>query len=101
MASIDWLIASPPAVYDTVRIWQADGSRYGLEARFSGATDPEGAERYETELTRQGVRCSLRPESDGGWTIHCGPLRASDVAGALAALQALAQHAASTPAIGI
>lgn len=72
-------------VPDRIAIWPVDDGRYGLDATFQGASGYERAGHHEEELRRLGVRHSFRQELDGGWTLRFGPLRAVEIASALAA----------------
>lgn len=72
-------------VPDRLTIWPVDDGRYGLDATFQGASGYQRAEHHERELSRRGVPYRFIQELDGGWTLRFGPLRAVDVATALAA----------------
>jgi hypothetical protein len=72
-------------VPDRLAIWPVDDGRYGLDATFQGASGLMRAEQHQLELERDGVPHSFRQENDGSWTLRFGPLRASEVAQALAA----------------
>ena len=72
-------------VPDRMSIWPVDDGRYGLDATFQGATGYERATWHLSSLSARGVRHTLRQELGGGWTVRFAPLRAVDVAGALAA----------------
>jgi hypothetical protein len=72
-------------VPDKLTIWPVDDGRYGLDATFQGASGYKRAEQHQQELHRRGIPHSFRQELDGGWTLRFGPLRALDVASALAA----------------
>jgi hypothetical protein len=62
-----------------------DDGRYGLDATFQGASGYTRAEHHQVELSHRGVPYSFRQELDDGWTLRFGPLRAVEVASALAA----------------
>jgi hypothetical protein len=66
-------------------IWPVDDGRYGLDATFQGLSGYQRAEHHEQELSRRAAPYSFIQELDGGWTLRFGPLRAVDVAAALAA----------------
>jgi hypothetical protein len=66
-------------------IWPVDDGRYGLDATFQNAPGYERADHHREELSRRQVPHSFRQELDNGWTLRFGPLRAVDVAAALAA----------------
>ena len=67
-------------VPDRLTIWPVDDGRYGLDATF------QRARQHQAELERAGVQHAFRQELDGSWTLRFGPLQASDVARALAAV---------------
>ncbi len=77
------MVAGP--VPDRLTIWPVDDGRYGLDATFQGATGFKRAQQHQAELERAGVPHTFRQELDGAWTLRFGPLRAADVAQALAA----------------
>ena len=79
------LPAESGPVPDRLTIWPVDDGRYGLDATFNGASGYERAERHQTQLVKLDVPHSFRQEIDGAWTLRFGPLRALDVAKALAA----------------
>jgi hypothetical protein len=90
LADQSWMEASRlPAkagpVPDRLTIWPVDDGRYGLDATFQGASGYERADHHHQELSRQQVPHGFRQELDDGWTLRFGPLRAVDVAAALAA----------------
>jgi len=72
-------------VPDRLTIWPVDDGRYGLDATFQGATGYERAHVHRAELEGHGISHTFRQEADGAWTLRFGPLRAADVAQALAA----------------
>jgi len=72
-------------VPDRLTIWPVDDGRYGLDATFQGATGYKRAQQHQAELERDGVPHSFRQELDGAWTLRFGPLRAAEIAQALAA----------------
>lgn len=72
-------------VADRLTIWPVDDGRYGLDATFQGTTGHERFSQHEAELRRHGVPYKPRKEMDGGWTLRLGPLRAAEIARALAA----------------
>ena len=72
-------------VPDRLTIWPVDDGRYGLDATFQGASGYERAQVHRTELEDHGIAHTFRQEPDGAWTLRFGPLRATDVAEALAA----------------
>jgi len=72
-------------VPDRLTIWPVDDGRYGLDATFHGASGYDRAEHHRQDLAARDVPHSFRQELDGGWTLRFGPLRAVDVATALAA----------------
>lgn len=85
MTPSDALPAKAGPVPDRLTIWPVDDGRYGLDATFQGASGYQRAEHHEKELSRGGVPYRFVQELDGGWTLRFGPLRAIDVAAALAA----------------
>jgi hypothetical protein len=72
-------------VPDRLTIWPVDDGRYGLDATFHGASGLQRAEQHQRELERDRVPHSFRQEPDGSWTLRFGPLRATEIAQALAA----------------
>lgn len=72
-------------VPDRLTIWPVDDGRYGLDATFQGSTGYQRAQRHRDELERDGVPHTFRQELDGAWTLRFGPLKAADIARALAA----------------
>ena len=70
---------------DRLTIWPVDDGRYGLDATFQGASGYERAEHHRANLETQKVPHSFQQELGGGWTLRFGPLRAIEVARALAA----------------
>jgi hypothetical protein len=72
-------------VPDRLTIWPVDDGRYGLDATFQGASGYERAEHHQAELDRHGASYKFKQELDGGWTLRFGPLRAIEVARAMAA----------------
>ena len=79
------LPAKAGPVPDRLTIWPVDDGRYGLDATFQGASGFERADHHREELSRRDVPHSFRQELNDGWTLRFGPLRAVDVAAALAA----------------
>ena len=72
-------------VPDRLTIWPVDDGRYGLDATFQGASGYERADHHREALSRLDIPHSFRQELDSAWTLRFGPLRAVDVATALAA----------------
>jgi len=72
-------------VPDRLTIWPIDDGRYGLDATFLGASGYERAEHHRVELETRGVPHNFRQELGRAWTLRFGPLRAVEVARALAA----------------
>jgi len=72
-------------VPDRLTIWPVDDGRYGLDATFHGDSGYQRALQHQAELERESVPHSFRQELDGSWTLRFGPLRAAEIARALAA----------------
>jgi hypothetical protein len=85
MGSDARLPAVAGSVPDRLTICRVDDGRYGLDATFQGASGYDRAEHHQVDLKRRGVPYSFRQELDGGWTLRFGPLRAIEIAAALAA----------------
>jgi hypothetical protein len=64
-------IGPPP---DRISIWPIEDGTFGIDATFQGLTGYRHAEFHEQVLQLREIRCSLRQELDGGWTIRLGPL---------------------------
>jgi hypothetical protein len=64
-------IGPPP---DRISIWPIEDGTFGIDATFQGLTGYRHAEMHEQILAIREIRCSLRQELDGGWTIRLGPL---------------------------
>jgi hypothetical protein len=64
-------IGPPP---DRVTIWPTEDGTFGIDATFQGETGFREAELHEQLLHIREIRCSLRQELDGGWTVRLGPL---------------------------
>jgi hypothetical protein len=64
-------VGPPP---DRITIWPIDDGTFGIDATFQGATGYRHAEFHEAILHLRDIRCTLRQELDGGWTIRLGPL---------------------------
>gem|GEM_PF-661389 len=85
VSPLDRLPSKAGPVPDRLTIWPVDDGRYGLDATFQGASGYQRAEVHEQDLRRRAVPHRFQQELDGGWTLRFGPLRAIDVASALAA----------------
>jgi hypothetical protein len=85
VSSEDMLPTRAGPVPDRLTIWPVDDGRYGLDATFQGATGYKRAQQHQAELERDGVPHTFRQELDGSWTLRFGPLRAAEIARALAA----------------
>ncbi|HEY7934004.1 MAG TPA: hypothetical protein VID48_09275 [Solirubrobacteraceae bacterium] len=72
-------------IADRLTIWPMEDGRYGLDATFHGATGHERVAQHEAALEGLGVKYQFRGEPDGNWTLRLGPLKATEVAQALAA----------------
>jgi hypothetical protein len=55
-------------------IWPVEGSGFGIDFTYHGATGYTDAETAERELHAAGLATSFRPELDGAWTVRFGPL---------------------------
>jgi hypothetical protein len=64
-------VGPPP---DRITIWPIEDGTFGIDATFQGATGYRHAEFHEAILLLRDIRCTLRQELDGGWTIRLGPL---------------------------
>jgi len=85
MSSDALLPSKAGPVPDRLTIWPVDDGRYGLDATFHGESGYRRAQQHRSELEAEGVPHGFRQELDGAWTLRFGPLRAADVAHALAA----------------
>jgi hypothetical protein len=85
MTSDELLPTHAGPVPDRLTIWPVDDGRYGLDATFQGSTGYERAQQHRNELEREDVPHTFRQELDGAWTLRFGPLKAADIARALAA----------------
>jgi hypothetical protein len=72
-------------VPDRLTIWPVDDGRYGLDATFQGESGYARAQLHQRDLEADGVPHTFRQELDGAWTLRFGPLRAAEIARALAA----------------
>ena len=79
------LPAKAGPVPDRLTIWPVDDGRYGLDATFQGASGYARAELHRLELQRRDVPHGFHQELGGGWTLRFGPVRAVEVARAMAA----------------
>jgi hypothetical protein len=60
-------------VPDRVTIWPVEDGTFGIDATFQGVTGYQHAELHEQVLRLREIRCTLRQELDGGWTVRLGP----------------------------
>jgi hypothetical protein len=65
---------------DRVTIWPIEDGTFGVDATFQGVTGYQHAELHEQVLKLREVRCTLRQELDGGWTIRLGRAEARPAA---------------------
>src|SRR3954454_17700872 len=59
---------------DELSIWPVEGGRFGLDARYHGASGRARAQQQAIRLERANLPATLRPENDGGATLRLGPL---------------------------
>ena len=57
-----------------VSIWPVEGSGFGIDFTYHGATGYTDAETAERQLQSAGLTTSFRQELDGAWTVRFGPL---------------------------
>jgi hypothetical protein len=57
-----------------VSIWPVEGSGFGIDFTYHGATGYTDAETAERQLQAAGLMTSFRQELDGAWTVRFGPL---------------------------
>jgi hypothetical protein len=58
---------------DELAIWPVEGGRFGLDARYHGASGRERATAQAQRLTRVNLYATVRDEPDGA-TLRLGPL---------------------------
>ena len=59
---------------DELAIWPVEGGRFGLDARYQGASGKERAVAQAQRLERVNLGATVRDEPDGGATLRLGPL---------------------------
>ena len=59
---------------DELAIWPVEGGRYGLDARYQGASGRARATQQAVRLERVNLTATVRDEPDGGATLRLGPL---------------------------
>ncbi len=57
-----------------VAIWPVEGSGYGVDFTYHGATGYSDAEQAERILAGHGIETSFRQELDRAWTVRFGPI---------------------------
>jgi hypothetical protein len=58
---------------DELSVWPVEGGRYGLDARYTGATGKQRAETQAARLARAGLIAGVRDQADGS-ALRLGPL---------------------------
>ena len=59
---------------DRMSVWPVEGSRYGVDGTYQGATGFERAEAQRQRLEAAHLSASVRQELGDGWTLRLGPL---------------------------
>jgi hypothetical protein len=60
---------------DELSVWPVEGGRFGLDARYAGATGGQRARKQASRLAKSGLVASVRDrEDDGGSALRLGPL---------------------------
>src|SRR3954447_25311321 len=59
---------------DALSIWPVEGGRFGLDARYHGASGRERAAAQAQGLERVNVGATLREDAEGGAVLRLGPL---------------------------
>jgi len=59
---------------DELSIWPVEGGRFGIDARYHGATGAQRAARQIVRLRDAGLGPAVRDGPDDGTTIRLGPL---------------------------
>jgi hypothetical protein len=64
----------PVLAPDRMSIWPIEGSRYGVDGTYQGATGFERAEAQRRRLESAHLQASVRQEVGDAWTLRLGPL---------------------------
>jgi hypothetical protein len=59
---------------DQMALWPVEGGRFGLDARYEGATGAQRAEYQAKKLAELNMRATVRESPLGGTTLRLGPL---------------------------
>src|SRR3954447_23533864 len=59
---------------DELSIWPVEGGRFGVDARYHGASGRGRAAQQAGRLERVHLAATVRDEDDGGATLRLGPL---------------------------
>ena len=64
----------PTFAPDQLSIWPVEGGRFGIDARYHGASGAARAAQQKARLERVNVYATVRDDEDGGATLRLGPL---------------------------
>src|SRR3954447_25084668 len=64
----------PTFAPDQLSIWPVEGGRFGIDARYHGASGAGRAAQQKARLERVNVYATVRDDEDGGATLRLGPL---------------------------
>ncbi len=59
---------------DQMSVWPVEGGRFGLDARYEGATGAQRAEHQARKLAALNLRATVHENPLGGTTLRLGPL---------------------------
>jgi hypothetical protein len=60
---------------DQLSVWPVEGGRYGLDARYHGATGRQRAQHQRSRLEAVNIAASVSTSRDGETTLRIGPLQ--------------------------